>query len=210
MMCAFKKIRYLMGTASPLTLPLSRWERVSGVLSSTRSFQKYPSPTGRGWHEVPGEGTGGERKTPLPPDLLKFARKLRNEQTDAEHLLWELLRNRRLAGCKFRRQQIVETYILDFYCHETKLAIELDGGQHNEPAAQIKDEQRTRNLTSLGIRILRFWNNEVFTNTEEVIQNIYDALTSSTQPPPHPNPLPSGEGVAERRVRESETPYFLL
>ncbi len=128
-----------------------------------------PSPTGR--------GVGGEGKKPLPHDLLQFARQLRKEQTDAERLMWALLRDRRLAGFKFRRQHPVEPYVLDFYCHEARLAIEIDGGQHNEPDARLHDEQRTAALVSQGIHVLRFWNNDVLNNTESVLQTIYDALT---------------------------------
>ncbi|MER3467030.1 MAG: site-specific DNA-methyltransferase, partial [Armatimonadota bacterium] len=114
--------------------------------------------------------------------MLKFARQLRKEQTDAERLLWALLRNRRLAGFKFRRQHPIESYVVDFYCHEARLAVELDGGQHNEPDQRARDEQRTAFLKQRGVRVLRFWNNEVFQNTEGVLQAIYDALTSLTPP----------------------------
>ena len=128
-----------------------------------------PSPIGR--------GVRGEGKKPLPRHLLDFARQLRKDQTDAERLMWSLLRDRRLAGFKFRRQHPVEPYILDFYCHEARLAVELDGGQHNEPDERARDARRTAFLEDQGIRVLRFWNNEVFTNTEGVLQAIYDALT---------------------------------
>jgi len=133
-----------------------------------------PSPTGRG---VGGEGPGTKPKKGLDPELLEFARQMRREQTDAERLLWSLLRDRRFMGYKFRRQQPIEPYVLDFYCHEAQLAIELDGGQHNEPAARVRDEERTRSLEARGIRVLRFWNNEVFNNLEGVLQTIYEALT---------------------------------
>jgi len=108
---------------------------------------------------------------------LEFARKLRKEQTDAERLLWGLLRDRRLAGFKFRRQHPAEPYVLDFYCHEAQLAVELDGGQHNEPDARARDRKRSAFLEQHGMHVLRFWNNEVFENTEGVLQAIYDALT---------------------------------
>jgi len=130
----------------------------------------------------PGEGgrRPGEGKKPLDPELLEFARQLRKEQTDAEQLLWSLLRDRRLAGFKFRRQHPVEPYVVDFYCHEARLAVELDGGQHNEPDERAKDAKRTAFLEGQGIRVLRFWNNEVFRNTEGVLEAIYDALVSLT------------------------------
>ena len=75
------------------------------------------------------------------------------------------------------RKHPVEPYILDFYCHEARLAVELDGGQHNEPDEQARDTRRSGFLEEQGIRVLRFWNNELFQNTEGVLQAIYDALT---------------------------------
>ena len=75
-------------------------------------------------------------------------------------------------GCKFRRQRPIEPYVVSFYCHEARLAIELDGGQHDEPAARARDEERTIFLEARGIRVLRFWNNEVFNNLEGVLQTI--------------------------------------
>ena len=84
----------------------------------------------------------------LPSDLLAFARELRQNETDAERLLWRLLRNRSLAGAKFRRQHPFPPYVLDFYCHELKLAIELDGGQHNLPEGRLHDKVRRRNWRS--------------------------------------------------------------
>ena len=126
-----------------------------------------PSPSGRG------QGEGNK----LPEKLLENARELRKNQTDAETLLWSLLRGRQLNDCKFRRQHPVEPYILDFYCHENKLAIELDGGQHNTELTIHKDSKRTDYLQSQGITVLRFWNNDVLQNTESVLQQIYSTLT---------------------------------
>ena len=88
-----------------------------------------------------------------------------------------MLRGRQLNDCKFRRQHPVEPYILDFYCHENKLAIELDGGQHNTELTIHKDSKRTDYLQSQGITVLRFWNNDVLQNTESVLQQIYSTLT---------------------------------
>jgi very-short-patch-repair endonuclease/predicted GIY-YIG superfamily endonuclease len=104
-----------------------------------------------------------------------------------EQLLWGLLRDRRFAGKKFRRQHPVDRYILDFYCHELKLAVELDGGQHNEEVAQHYDKERTRLLNEHGIQVIRFWNNEVLRQTDSVLEALWNALT--------PTPLPEGEGL---------------
>jgi hypothetical protein len=75
----------------------------------------------------------------VPRELLRLSRTLRQESTDAETLMWQLLRGRQIAGAKFRRQHPFEPYVLDFYCHELKLAVEVDGGQHNEPAGRVHD-----------------------------------------------------------------------
>ncbi len=159
---------------------------IPGVPLDYLRFIKSPSPSGRG-----GRGEGKEdKKTPIPDDLLENARKLRQNQTDAEQLLWSLLRNRRFADKKFRRQHPVGRYILDFYCHELKLAIELDGGQHNEPPAKQYDADRTSYLEEQGIRVIRFWNNEVLQQTDSVLESLWNSLTSLT-----PAPLPEGEGL---------------
>jgi very-short-patch-repair endonuclease len=110
----------------------------------------------------------------LPEHLLEFSRSLRLHQTDAESLLWLLLRNRSL-GYKFRRQHPVGKYILDFYCHEAHLAVELDGGQHSSTVAAGKDEHRTAELCKLGIEVLRFWDHEVLKETEAV-ERIHQVL----------------------------------
>ena len=117
----------------------------------------------------------------LPEHLREFARSLRLQQTDAESLLWLLLRNRRL-GFKFRRQHPVGKYILDFYSHEAHLAVELDGGQHNAADVILKDERRSGDLRSKGIEVLRFWDHEVLTSTEAVLEKIYQELTGRAGP----------------------------
>ncbi len=121
-------------------------------------------------------------KPPLPPEFLARARQLRRNATDAESLLWQLLRNRQLDGWKFRRQHPVGPYILDFYCHEAGLAVELDGSQHAEPAQAGYDAERTQALETGGIRVLRFWNNEVLKNTNAVLQEIWNVLNGSLTP----------------------------
>jgi very-short-patch-repair endonuclease len=110
---------------------------------------------------------------PVPPNLLVFARQLRKEQTDAENLLWHLLRGRNFCGFKFRRQYPMCGYILDFYCHDVGLAVELDGGGHNQEEQQLYDMERTRIIESAGIRIVRFWNNDVLTGMEGVLEELY-------------------------------------
>ena len=115
--------------------------------------------------------------------------------TDAEALLWRLLRNRRIAGAKFRRQHPIGRYILDYYCVENKLGIELDGGQHGE--AVEYDQHRDSWLRTQGILVLRFWNNQMLTETEAVMETIYQAIIANSPPPAGGiySPLPlAGEG----------------
>lgn len=103
--------------------------------------------------------------------LTSFARGLRHNQTDAERCLWGCLRNRRLGGLKFKRQQPMgDGYIVDFVCVDKMLVIELDGGQH--ATQPIKDKIRTDYLNNSGLTVLRFWNNDVFTNLKGVLDQI--------------------------------------
>ena len=89
------------------------------------------------------------------------ARQLRKGVTQHERLLWRHLRNRQLQGWKFRRQHPVDRYIIDFYCPEARLAIELDGGGHNVANRESLDQERTRFLASKNILVLRFWNYQI-------------------------------------------------
>ena len=102
------------------------------------------------------------------------AKELRKDQTDAERLLWYRLRNRQIANSKFRRQHALDPYIVDFVCLERRLVAEVDGGQHAEQIPE--DSRRTAFLASKGFRVLRFWNNDVLTQTDGVLESIYTAL----------------------------------
>jgi very-short-patch-repair endonuclease len=163
----------------------------SASLSSGSMPSPQPSPDGRGsvGSESPlpvgedlGEGRVGKgRKPKLPEALLRAARELRRNATDAEKYLWSLLRNRQLAGYKFRRQHPLGRFVLDFYCHEAKLCVELDGGQHAETAQAEYDRERTAWLNQEGIRVIRFWNTDVLNNIEGVLQSILIALTTPVE-----------------------------
>jgi very-short-patch-repair endonuclease len=107
---------------------------------------------------------------------LDRRRALRRSSTDAEAALWSELRSGRLAGFKFRRQHSCGPYILDFYCAELRLAIELDGGQHYEPSAAAYDDERTRFLRERGLVVLRFPNDLVFRERLVVLEVIAAAL----------------------------------
>ena len=108
------------------------------------------------------------------PGMLRYARNLRKNPTTAETLLWRHLRQRRLAGFKFRRQHSVGPYICDFACVEACIVIELDGSQHVE--RDDYDFRRDTFLRSRGFRVLRFWNNDVQSQMQAVLETIYEAL----------------------------------
>ena len=103
------------------------------------------------------------------------ARNLRKNQTNAESTLWAELRSRQLCGRRFKRQHPIGNYIVDFVCLESRLVVELDGGQHL--ASSEYDETRTSYLSSRGFSVLRFWNNQVFPEIEGVKEAILLALT---------------------------------
>jgi very-short-patch-repair endonuclease len=121
----------------------------------------------------------------LPQHTKDFSRQLRTEMTDAEKYLWQRLRMKQL-GVKFRRQHPAGKYILDFACIDTALAIEIDGGQHNE--MQIEDNLRSEWLEEHGWKVLRFWSNEVLQNLEGVLEVILQSIPESSAgeilPPP--------------------------
>ena len=108
-------------------------------------------------------------------DPITRARELRKNMTDAERKLWYFLRNRRLAGLKFRRQVPIGPYIVDFACLEKKVVVEIDGGEHNMPDQRRYDSQRAAWLEAQGFRIFRFWNKEVLFNIESVLAVILQA-----------------------------------
>ena len=123
----------------------------------------------------------------------KTVRHLRRNQTHAERTLWFRLRDRRLAGWKFRRQFPIDRFVVDFFCADTHLIIELDGGQH--AVRSVADAQRTKTLEAMGYLVSRYWNNDVMQNIDGVLEDVYTALERHRPEPPHPHPLPSGERV---------------
>jgi very-short-patch-repair endonuclease len=122
--------------------------------------------------------------------LLSKARELRNNCTDAELLLWRYLRNSQIEGVKFRRQQAIETYIVDFVSFSPKLIVELDGSQHADNRRY--DEKRDACLRKNGFMVLRFWNNEVFENMEGVLEVVRQSCIEATSPTPQPPPARGG------------------
>ncbi|OIO01882.1 hypothetical protein AUJ67_03670 [Candidatus Desantisbacteria bacterium CG1_02_49_89] len=118
----------------------------------------------------------------MKKEIAVFSRNLRNNPTDAERHLWKYLARRQIEGLKFRRQAPIGRYVADFVCFERKVIVELDGSQHSE---SVKDRERDKWLTGQGFTVLRFWDNEVFQNTEGVLELIRLKILS-----PHLNPLP--------------------
>jgi very-short-patch-repair endonuclease len=131
-------------------------------------------------------------------------RTLRRNQTDAEKKLWAVLRNRKLAGIKFRRQFPVGSYILDFYAPEYGLGIEADGGQHYEDRNKQQDEVRTRELSKLGVEIIRFSDRDILTNIEGICETIESVLKKKGPTPPHLDPLPFGERKGKNKASTSD------
>ena len=114
---------------------------------------------------------------------IALARGLRKRQTNAERALWSKLRNKQIEGVKFRRQQAIGPYIVNFVSLERKLIIEIDGGQHNERKVRGKDQEREEWLKEKGYQTLRFWNNDVLTNIEGVLERIKENLEGKTPSP---------------------------
>ena len=139
------------------------------------------------------------RRFPLE-EIKANARELRQNMSDAESLIWSFLRGKQL-GIKFRKQHPIGRYIADFACLPLKLIIELNGGQHNEESAKEYDTTRTEFLKSQGFRVLRFWNHEVFENTEAVLEAIYSAIHEATE---SPSPLGGGSGWGHGSLGRSE------
>jgi very-short-patch-repair endonuclease len=110
------------------------------------------------------------------PLIFQRAEELRKKMTEAEKKLWEILKNKQNGGYKFRRQHPILKFILDFYCHEVKLGIEIDGQTHNSKGQKFYDDDRTEILKEYGIKIIRFQNDDIIANLEEVKLKILSEL----------------------------------
>lgn len=109
-------------------------------------------------------------------EIFENAKELRKNETEAEKTLWEAVRSRRCDGLKFRRQHPVKQFILDFYCHEYLLGIEIDGSVHENDETKEYDLNRTAEIENLGISVLRFKNKEVLTDLSKVINEIRNKI----------------------------------
>ncbi len=143
-------------------------------------FSLPPTPSTGG-----GAGTPWNMADPLNYELLKEkSKEFRKFSTQAEAFLWEALRNKKLEGFKFRRQHIIDQFIADFVCLSKKLIIEVDGSIHSLLENQISDAERSERLNSLGYRILRFSNDQVLTNIDNVLAEIQTELNATFEPSP--------------------------
>lgn len=152
-------------------LPSKEGKKVEGAFSPSDGKEKGALNTS--------EFREAQKKRSLPPDAgegqdggkVRRARELRKRSTDAEKKLWRYIRLRQIEGYKFRRQQPIGKYVVDFVCLEKKLVVEIDGGHHSLQSSY--DEKRTIWLKSQGYRVLRFWNNEVLKEIETVLNEIH-------------------------------------
>jgi very-short-patch-repair endonuclease len=131
-----------------------------------------------------------KRDRTIVPPQRRLARAMRASPTEAERKLWWHLRHRfPTSGTHFRRQVRIGRYVADFACHATRIVIEVDGGQHG--AASAADAARTKVLEANGYRVMRYWNNDVLTNIDGVLEDILSKIT--TTPTPNPSPQEGGE-----------------
>ena len=151
-------------------------------------FEKPHLTSPKGRDEAPNWQTARTSSYAL---LRELKTKNKEQQTEAEEFLWKQLRGKNLEGYKFRRQHIIDEFIVDFVCLSKNLVIEIDGGYHNEPEVKQADEVRTEILNSLGFKVIRFTNEEVINDTENVLVSIKNELTTAASA--LDNPPPSGE-----------------
>ena len=145
--------------------------------------------------------------------MLERAQRLRANSTPAERRIWSMLRAKRLAGLKFRRQHVVGNYIADFVCLSARLIIEVDGDSHGDDEAALSDARRTEEIERFGYRVIRFWDHYVLNDPDGGVHKaILEALMASALPArekarltkdffldPLPDPLPCGErGIYSR------------
>ena len=136
--------------------------------------------------------------------LTQLARSLRSALTDSERHLWGRLRRKQLHGVQFYRQKPIGTYIVDFYAPRAKLVVEIDGSQHSKGEHAARDAHRDEYLTGIGLRVMRFNSSEVLTDTDSVVEAIYQMIAPKVpeEIPPRP-PLRRGE-IGPRPHRQSE------
>jgi len=189
------------------TVPCELWFLDKGKPHLPQPSPPSPLPVGEGRRGEGASNVGHYRGGFDFSGLVERARELRKNQTPAEDLLWELIRNRQLAELKFRRQHQIGDWLVDFYCHEHRLIVEVDGDVHDEKARAKKDATRTKYLQSLGNTVIRFRNEEVLNDPENVLARILASLPSDApSPAASRHPLPLGEGRGEGKSSGSDAP----
>jgi very-short-patch-repair endonuclease len=142
---------------------------------------------------------------PYRSDLKELARKLRNNATKAERVLWHSLQGKQCFGYDFHRQKPLGNYILDFFCQELMLAIEVDGVSHNQESVQIKDKEKEEFLNSIGVKVLRFLDDEIYPENRDALRAIeeyvlsFEKLNRINTPP-----TPSQEGTTSFSAKSSK------
>ncbi len=159
------------------------------IRRAIKNLTPTPSPNGEG----DSAGSGAENLFKgASPTLFENAHRMRLvDKTEAEDRLWQALRNRQVEDCKFRRQHPIGKFIADFYCHEKRLVIEIDGGYHNEQEQKEHDAARTQMINEFGISVIRFSNDEVLKDMETTLEKISEALRGS----PTDSPLSERRGA---------------
>ena len=187
------------------TKGLPRKERIEDLCKIKGCWSNVPlAPCGRG---VGGEGQIQQPRTHFyTPKSLEFSKELRQNQTEAESILWYNLRNRQLNNLKFRRQEAIGEYIADFVCYEKKLIIELDGGGHVDEKQIEHDKKRDAFLNEHGFKVLRIFNTDIFKNLDGVMEYI---LFHAENCPSPPTPLPQGARGVYRHVEKRLAPLTL-
>jgi len=125
-------------------------------------------------------------------EKINLSKDLRRNMTKSETLVWERIRAHRIGGLHFRRQAVINPYIVDFYCHSLKLVVEIDGGVHE--SQREMDAERDRFLTALGLRVVRIPNQRVLVDIEEAMEEIESACQEQEGLTPPPSPPQNGEG----------------
>jgi very-short-patch-repair endonuclease len=146
----------------------------------------------------------------ISPFRRRAANRLRENSTNAEDLLWRQLRRFPISGTHFRRQVPIGPYVADFACMAARLIVEVDGSQHGRDDIRKRDERRTRWLEAEGYRVLRFWNNDLTTNMDGVLEAIYAAIYGSSSAEPvhlkHPRRKRHAAATPPRRALRADPP----
>lgn len=141
-------------------------------------------------------------------NINSIAKTLRKRLTDTEQVLWKYLRANQMEGLKFRRQEPIGNYIVDFICYEKRIIIEVDGGQHS--VNKEKDNKRDKWFKEQGFKVLRFWDNEVLTNIEGVLEVLRDSCLN--HPPLNPSHQGRGNNCSSHRkiLRTKKADYIKI